>query len=50
MATDSHQRRVKEVMAKDVVYVDPKDTVEEALTLLIENRGSALPVVDGHRH
>lgn len=50
MATDSHQRRVKEVMAKDVVYVDPKDTVEEALTLLIENRVSALPVVDGHRH
>jgi CBS domain-containing protein len=49
MATDSHRRRVKEVMARDVVYVDPQDTIEEALALLIENRVSALPVVNGRQ-
>jgi CBS domain-containing protein len=30
--------------------VNPDDTLHEALTLMIENRVSALPVIDGRRH
>lgn len=40
-------QRVKEVMVTDVVAVSPTDTLDEALTLMVENRVSALPVTDG---
>lgn len=42
-------RRVKQIMSKEVVYVDCADTVQEALNLMVENRVAALPVVDGNR-
>ena len=44
-----YQMRVKDVLVKDVVYVNPSDTLDETLNLMIENRVSALPVIDGHR-
>jgi CBS domain-containing protein len=42
--------RVKDVMSKHVVAVNPSDSLHEALDLICENRVSALPVVDGHGH
>ena len=46
MQSDPYRRRVKEVMVRDVVSVDPQDTLKEALELMVENRISALPAVD----
>ena len=34
-------------MATEVVYVGPRDTVREALELMLQNHVSAVPVVDG---
>jgi CBS domain-containing protein len=45
---DIYQHRVRDVMATDLVAVNPSDSVSEALRLLVENRVSALPVVDTH--
>lgn len=42
--------RVKDVMSKHVVAVNPSDSLHEALDLICENRVSALPVVDGRGH
>src|SRR5215468_8960442 len=36
---------VQDVLSKDVVAVTVADTVQDALTLIVENRVSALPVV-----
>jgi CBS-domain-containing membrane protein len=47
---DIYGRRVKEIMSRDVVTIRAGDTVHEALTLMGENRVSALPVVDNHDH
>ncbi len=47
---DIYERRVKEIMSRDVVTIRAGDTVHEALTLMGENRVSALPVVDSHDH
>jgi CBS domain-containing protein len=38
---------VEDIMATEVVCVDPQDTVREALELMLSNHVSALPVVDG---
>ena len=38
---------VEEVMATEVVYVGPRDTVREALELMLQNHVSAVPVVNG---
>jgi len=47
MPTDPYRLRVKQVMSTDVVSVFGKDSVHEALSLMVENHVSALPVVDG---
>ena len=47
---DIYARRVKDIMSRDVVTVRAGDTIHEALTLMGENRVSALPVVDNHDH
>jgi CBS domain-containing protein len=49
MSKDPYRERVKDVMVKDVVFVHPQDTLDEALVLLVENRVSGLPVVDGRQ-
>jgi CBS domain-containing protein len=41
------ERRVRDVMAKHVVAIHPEDGVSDALRMMLENRVSALPVVDG---
>ncbi len=40
-------RKVEEVMSRDVASVHFQETVHQALILMVENRLSALPVVDG---
>ena len=47
MTTTTNELRVKDVMSKHVVAISPADTLHEALELIVENRVSALPVVDG---
>lgn len=47
---DIYKRRVKDIMSRDVVTINAADTVHEALTLMGENRVSALPVVDNHNN
>lgn len=41
------QLRVQDVMSKELVAVNPGDTLHEALELIVENRISALPVING---
>lgn len=49
VATDGvYAKRVKEVMVTDVVSVNPTDTLNEALAMMVENRVSAVPVTDSH--
>jgi CBS domain-containing protein len=43
-----YSRRVKDIMSRDVVTISAADTIHEALTLMGENRVSALPVVNSH--
>jgi len=45
-----YSRKVKDLMSRDVVTISAGDTIHEALTLMGENRVSALPVVDRHDH
>ena len=45
-----YERRVKDIMSRDVVSLSAEDSIHEALTLLEENRISALPVVDTRNH
>lgn len=40
---------LKDVISHDVVYANPQDTLREALATMVENRVSALPVVDARR-
>jgi len=49
MAVNVYQQRAKDVMVKETVYVFADDSLDEALALMVENRVSALPVVDGHQ-
>ena len=47
MTTDrSPDSRVKDLVVRDVISVRPDDPVNEAVTLMFENRVSAVPVVD----
>jgi CBS domain-containing protein len=45
-----YSRRVKDIMSRDVVTINAGDTIHDALTLMGENRVSALPVVDRNDH
>lgn len=42
--------RLKDVISSDVISINPQDTVREALAVMVENRVSALPVVDARQH
>jgi CBS domain-containing protein len=46
MRIDPYRCRVKDVCSRDLVFVHADGTIHEALTLMVENRVSALPVVD----
>jgi CBS domain-containing protein len=41
---------LKDIISREVVYINPQDTLREALGVMIENRVSALPVVDARQH
>lgn len=46
MSDDVYAKRVRDVMVRDVVTIDAKDTVHDALQLMAEDKVAALPVVD----
>ena len=46
--TDIYHKRVRDVMVKHVVAVNPQDPASDALRSMLENHVSALPVIDGH--
>jgi CBS domain-containing protein len=46
--TNVYRLRVKDMLTKAVVAVNAEDTVQEALRFMVENRVSALPVVNGN--
>jgi CBS domain-containing protein len=46
--TNVYRLRVKDMLTKAVVAVNADDTVQEALRFMVENRVSALPVVNGN--
>ena len=48
MSDSIYEKRIKEIVSKDIVSLDVSDTIHEALILMGENRVSALPVVDNH--
>ncbi len=50
MNGDIYSKRVKDIMSRDVVTISAADTVHEAITLMGENRVSAIPVIDNHDH
>lgn len=49
-ADDIYQHRIKDIMSRDVVALNAKDTIHEAMVLMGENRVSALPVIDRNNH
>ncbi len=50
MGSDIYKKRVKDIMVRDVVTIGAGDTIHEALSLMGENRVSAIPVVDRQNH
>lgn len=44
------QTPLAEVVTRDLVTINPHDTLREALAIMVDNRVSALPVVDARRH
>lgn len=42
--------KIKELMSKDVIYVKPDETIEFAAVLMLENKISGLPVVNGQQN
>ena len=46
MGHNVYEKRVKEVMSRDLVTIDAGDSVHEAIQLMTENKVAALPVVD----
>ncbi len=48
MARDLYSIHVREIMSKEVVTVAPHDSLHESLQLMVENKVTAVPVVDGH--
>lgn len=44
-----HSRRVRDVMTEEVATVEPDVPLEEAATLMLENKFGCLPVVQGLR-
>jgi CBS domain-containing protein len=41
---------LKEIISSDLVSISPRNTLREALAAMLENRVTALPVVDVRRH
>ena len=50
MGENVYDKRVKDIMSRDLVTLSAEDTIHEALKLMGENRVSALPVIDRRNH
>ena len=50
MVNTGQQRRVKDVMSRDIVSLSSGATIHEALAMMTEHRVSALPIVDSRNH
>lgn len=50
MSNEVYEKRVREIVTRDLVTIGADATVHDALELMGENRISALPVVDKDRH
>ena len=46
MSQSVYEKRVKEVMSRDLVTISAGDSIHDAIELMTENKVSALPVVD----
>ena len=46
MTKDPYRRRVKDVVSREIVYMQADGTIHDALALMVENRVAAIPVVD----
>ncbi len=46
MSESVYNKRVKQILTREMVKLNADDTIHEALTLMGENRVTALPVVD----
>jgi CBS domain-containing protein len=46
MSNNVYEKRVKDVMSRDLVTIDAKESVHDALTVMAENKVAALPVLD----
>jgi CBS domain-containing protein len=49
MSAMNAEIRVKDLMVRDVISVHPEDALSEAVSLMFENRVSAMPVVDNRQ-
>ena len=43
-------KQLKDVISRDVVFINAQDTLREALDVMVENHVSAMPVVDARGH
>ena len=50
MVPESYHRKVKEILTQDLVAINASDTLHDALSLMAENRVTALPVTDSKGH
>ena len=50
MGNAGQQRRVKDVMSRDIVSLHAGATIHEALAMMTENHVTALPIVDKRDH
>jgi CBS domain-containing protein len=48
MTASLHERRVREILSKDVIWIRADETVLDALTLMVDHKLSALPVGTGN--
>ena len=46
MTARNAEMRVKQLMVRNVISVQPEDLLSDAVSLMFENRISAVPVVD----
>ena len=46
MAPDIYATRVRDIMTTDLVSLHPQETIHEALEIMVDNKVSAVPVVD----
>ncbi len=46
MPNDVYEQQVKDVMSREVVMIDARESIHEAIELMAENKVATLPVID----